>query len=95
VLNWESREDEGEQILGVDFCGYGYLLGERRNLVSGIHGERCHSQFRAKYADIKEVKTTNSKVSAKQENESSPHPPYHTKLAHSDFCLLGCLKDAF
>jgi hypothetical protein len=21
VLNWESREDEGEQILGADFCG--------------------------------------------------------------------------
>jgi hypothetical protein len=49
-------------------------LGQQRNFVSGILGERCHNQFRAICADIKEVRTTNSKNSAKQEDESS-FPP--------------------
>jgi hypothetical protein len=44
-------------------------------VFSGILEERCHSQFRATYADIKEVKTKNSKVLVKQEDESSPHNP--------------------
>ena len=36
-------------------------------------------------ADIKEVKTSNLKGSAKQEDESSRHPPYSPGLAPSDF----------
>jgi hypothetical protein len=36
--------------------------------------ERFHSWFREVCADIKEIKTTNSKGLAEQENESSPHP---------------------
>jgi len=35
----------------------------------------CHSQFRAIYTDIKEVKTKNSKGSVKREDESSTHNP--------------------
>jgi hypothetical protein len=50
------------------------LLRQRRNLISGILGDRCHNKFRVICADIKEVKTTNSKDSAKQEDESS-FPP--------------------
>ena len=45
-------------------------------------------------ADIKEVKTTNSKGSAKQEEESSTRPAYSLDLAPSDFHLLGPPKDA-
>jgi len=40
-------------------------------MVSGFLEERCHNQFRAMRTDIKEVKTTNSKGSTKQENKSS------------------------
>jgi hypothetical protein len=32
-------------------------------------------------ADFKEVKTSNLKGSAKQEDESSPHPPHSPNLA--------------
>jgi hypothetical protein len=45
-------------------------------------------------ADIKEVKTTNSKGSAKQEDESSTRPAYSLDLAPTDFHLLGPSKDA-
>ena len=41
------------------------------------------------FADIKEVETTNSKVSAKQKDESGPHPPYSPDLAPSDLHLFG------
>jgi len=45
-------------------------------------------------ADIKEVKATNSKDSAKQDDEHGGHPPYSPSLAPSDFHILGHLKDA-
>jgi hypothetical protein len=35
---------------------------------SGILEDECHGQFRAMFAGVKEVKTTNSKGSAKQED---------------------------
>jgi hypothetical protein len=55
-------------------------------LVSGILGERCHIQFTAVCADIKKVKPTNSKDSAKEENKvlllhdnSRPHTSVCTR----------------
>jgi hypothetical protein len=65
------------------------LLGKWRNLVSGIRAKKCHNQSRAICADIKEVKTTNSKVLAKHENESilflyentRPHSSLRTREA--------------
>jgi len=39
--------------------------GRVRNLVGGIPEERRHSKFRVIFADIKEVETSNSKLSAK------------------------------
>jgi hypothetical protein len=44
-------------------------------------------------ANSKEFKT-NSKGSAKQEDKSSPRPPYSPDLTSSDFYLCGPLKDA-
>jgi hypothetical protein len=44
-------------------------------------------------ADIKGVKSMNSKRSAKEEDESSPRPPDSLDLAPSDFHLAGLLKD--
>jgi hypothetical protein len=38
---------------------------------------RCRSQVTAICADVKEAKTTNSKVSAKQEDDSSPSARPH------------------
>ena len=35
-------------------------------VTTGIEGETCHKQCRAICVDIKEVKTTNSNVSAKK-----------------------------
>jgi hypothetical protein len=64
-----------EKAQGPDFCGesHGYcLLGQLQNLVSVILEERCHNQFTAICAGSKEVKATNSKGSAKQENGTSP-----------------------
>jgi hypothetical protein len=46
-------------------------------------------------ADMKEVNTMNLKGSAKQEDESSPHPPYSPDLAPSDLHLFSTLKVAF
>jgi hypothetical protein len=54
----------------------------------------CHNQLTAVCADIKEVKTTDSKGSAKQEFESSPYPTYSSELAPSDFHLFYPLEDA-
>jgi hypothetical protein len=45
-------------------------------------------------ADVKEFETTNSKVSATQEDESSPHPPYSPDEAPSDFHRFVHLKDS-
>jgi hypothetical protein len=45
-----------------------------RNLVSGMFGDSCHNQFRVICANIK-VKTMELKGSARQKDESSPHPP--------------------
>ena len=42
----------------------------------------CHNQFRAICADIEEVKTMNSKRSAKQEDESRPPPARQRQSAH-------------
>ena len=42
-------------------------------------------------ANLKEFETTNSKVSAKQEDESSPHP---SDVAPSDLHRFDHLKDA-
>jgi hypothetical protein len=47
---------------------------DRRKLVSGMLGQSCHIQFRVMCANIKEVKTTNSTGSVKQEDELSPPP---------------------
>jgi hypothetical protein len=47
--------------------------GSEAVLCSGIFDERCHNQFSEICADIKEVKTTNSKRSADQED--SCHTP--------------------
>jgi hypothetical protein len=52
--------------------------------------QSTHSGF----ADVKEFETTNSKVSAKQEEESSPLPPYSLDVAPSDFHRFGHLKDS-
>jgi hypothetical protein len=54
----------------------------------------CHNRFRGMCADIKEVKATNSKDSAKQGHESSPRPPNSPDLAPADFHLFGHLKNA-
>jgi len=64
-----------EKAQHPDFCGESHgccLLGQLRNLVSVIFGERCHNQFIAICAGSKEVKATNSKGSAKQEDGTSP-----------------------
>jgi hypothetical protein len=53
-----------------------------RNPVSEILGERYHYQFRAICVDIKEVRTTNSQGSAKQEDESSPPSAWQRQTAH-------------
>jgi hypothetical protein len=55
---------------------------------SGILEERCHSQFKAIYADIKEVKTKNSKGSVKQEEESSP-PNLPVPIWHHSTSTFG------
>jgi hypothetical protein len=71
VLNQDCREDEGEKIQGADSCRQSHgqhLVGHRRNLVSGILDKRSHNQFRAICADIKEVKTMNSKAPTKQDD---------------------------
>jgi hypothetical protein len=71
-------------------------LGQLNNLDRGILEEKCHSQFRAigLCADIKEVKTTNWKISAKQEDESKPRLPYSPDIAFSVFHIFdppgGC-----
>jgi hypothetical protein len=64
-------------------------------LVEFLNDERCHNQFRAICADIKEVNSTNLKGSAKQEDESSLYPSCIPDLAPSDFHLSGPLKDDF
>ena len=46
------------------------------NLVGGILIERCQNQLRATRSVMKEVKTKNSNVSAKEKDESNRHPPY-------------------
>lgn len=45
-------------------------------------------------ADVKEVTATNSKDSAKQDDEYSNHRPYSNNLAPSNFNIFGPLKDA-
>lgn len=45
-------------------------------------------------AGFKEVKATNSKDSANQDDEYGGHPPYSPNLAPSDFYIFGPLKDA-
>lgn len=47
---------------------------------------------RSGYAEIKVFETTNSKVSAKQEDESSPHRPYSADVAPSDLHRFGHLR---
>jgi hypothetical protein len=47
----------------------------------------------AKCANVKEVKATNSKDSAKQEDEYIDHSPYSPNLTPSDFHIFGPLKD--
>jgi hypothetical protein len=42
---------------------------------------------------IKGVRTTNSKVLTKQEDESRPRRPYSPNSAPSDFHIFGPLKD--
>ena len=97
-LNCDCVENEGEKIRGLDFCrcSHGrHRLGQWRNLVSGILEEKCHNQFRAICADIKEVNSTNLKGLAKQEDESSPYPVYNPDLTPSEFHLSDPLKDGF
>jgi hypothetical protein len=45
-------------------------------------------------AHIEEVETTNSKVSAKQEDESGPHPSYSPDVAPYDLHGFGHVKDS-
>jgi hypothetical protein len=66
-LSQHKKKNSWYQLLWEKSC-----LGQQRNLVSGILGEMCYSQFRAVHADIKETETTNLKAFAEQENESSP-----------------------
>jgi len=56
--------------------------------------QKCHNEFRAICADIKEVKTMTLKGSVKHEDESSAHPPYSPDLEPSEFHLFRPLKDA-
>jgi hypothetical protein len=44
-------------------------------------------------ADVKKVTATNSKDSAKQDDEYSDHRPYSNNLAPFDFHIFGPLKD--
>jgi hypothetical protein len=64
-----------------------------KKFFSEIHEDRRHNQIPAICADIKEVKTTNLKGSAKEEDESSPYPPDRPDLTPSDFHLFDPLKD--
>ena len=64
-----------EKAQGPDFWGESRsycLLGQLQNLVRVILEQRCHNQFTAICAGGKEVKATNSKDSAKQEDGTSP-----------------------
>jgi hypothetical protein len=68
VLSRDCREDEGEQstpLLQLPPLCAGWCAVWRCHAGGGLN------QFRAICADIREVKTTNSKRSAKQEGESS------------------------
>jgi hypothetical protein len=47
-----------------------------------------------RFVQTLEVKATNSKDSAKQEDASSPLPPNNLDLLSSDFLYFGHLKDA-
>jgi len=66
------------------------LLGLTSWLASS--GREMPQSTHSGYAEIKEGETTNSKVSAKQEDESSPHPPYSRDVAPSDLHLFGHLR---
>jgi hypothetical protein len=57
------------------------LLGKWRNLVSRIRAKRCHNQFRAICADIKEFKM-DLQGSAKQEDESQVLRQYENTRPH-------------
>jgi len=88
------RDNKFKVQTSMNFCHGWCLPGQRRNLVSGILADWCHNQFRAKYADIKEVRTKNSMGSAKNKGELSHHPTCSPNLAPSDFHLFGPLKHA-
>jgi hypothetical protein len=50
------------------------VFGTVKQFVGGILGERCHNQWRAICADIKEVNTMNLKGMGLHEHGSSPPP---------------------
>lgn len=81
VTHWVHRFKSGERDIAdrprSDQPATTVTTGTKARLMCSfrmILGERCHSQFRAMCADIKEVKTMNSKGWAKQKDESSPPP---------------------
>jgi len=67
-VSQHKKKHSWYRLLWVKLC-----LGQQRNLVGRILGERCHNQFTAVHADIQEVETTDLKALAEQENVSSPH----------------------
>ena len=54
VCHFKSSEKEGDK-LHIGQPATVLCLGQWSNLVSGILGERCHNQWRAICADVKEV----------------------------------------
>jgi hypothetical protein len=63
-MEWHHQSSPRKNIFKVQTCAgkvfaYG-LLVQWRNLGSGILGESCSNQFRATFADIAEVKATDS-----------------------------------
>jgi hypothetical protein len=96
-------KDGSWRVLNQDCKGWGrtnsrcrLLWGKSWRPSSATEGNllvellrECHNKFRTICANIKEVKTTNLKGSAKQEDESSTHPHSSPDFAPSDFHLFG------
>jgi hypothetical protein len=66
-----------------------------KELGIGILEERCSNQFRAAFAVITDVKTTNSKDSAEREVESVPLPAWQRQVQERDLKQWGGLFSLF
>lgn len=81
VCCFKSSEKDGDKLHSGQPATVS-CLEQWSNLVSGILGERCHNQWRAICADIKEVNTMNLKSMARHEDESSPPPTWQCQTPH-------------